>query len=118
MRILADENLDSSIIRWLGISGHDIVSIAHSNPGATDLEVVTRAYLEERVIITHDTDFGEIAIRHGLKFPGLILLRLEAQSPEDVLAKFIHYWPQLNEMAVGRICVVMNQRLRFRDMRS
>lgn len=58
MRIFADENIARAIIDWLRSSGHDVVSAAEGNPGASDTYWLEMAEREQRIVLTSDKDFG------------------------------------------------------------
>lgn len=53
---VADENIDSAIVRRLRDDDHDVVWIAESEPGITDDRVLAIAEEQTRVLITGDTD--------------------------------------------------------------
>jgi predicted nuclease of predicted toxin-antitoxin system len=73
---VADENIDSVIVRRLRDDGHDVVWIAESEPGIMDDRVLAIAEEQSRVLITSDTDFGELVFRQGRANAGVLLLRL------------------------------------------
>jgi predicted nuclease of predicted toxin-antitoxin system len=61
MRFLANENFPGAAVTALVASGHDIVWVRTANPGATDRQVLNWAAREERILLTFDKDFGELA---------------------------------------------------------
>ena len=77
MRILANENVSSTVIHALRAYGHDVVAVKEWLPGIDDEAVLRRAQAERRVVLTHDKDFGELAYRRRLPATcGIVLLRL------------------------------------------
>jgi len=82
MRFLADENLPGPVVRALRELGHDVVWVKEDLGGAADDAVLARAQAEERVTVTCDPDFGELAFHAGLPAAcGVVLLRLEWSQP-------------------------------------
>ncbi|MFZ6052563.1 DUF5615 family PIN-like protein [Halocola ammonii] len=68
----------------LSTEGFDIKPIASLSPGMTDEEVMKLAIEEQRTIITHDSDYGELIFKHGLKpEAGVIYFRLFSFDPLD-----------------------------------
>lgn len=57
---LADECFTGAIYRALLAAGFDVVRVSDVMPGAEDARVLEYAYRENRVILTEDTDFGEL----------------------------------------------------------
>lgn len=83
MRILADENVSRLIVGLLRAAGYDVAAVGEGMRGATDLEVLIRAQTEERLLLTCDKDFRELAFRVGLSADSdVVLLRLPQSSPE------------------------------------
>jgi len=76
MRCLLDENVHQRLVAFLSGLGHD----ARCAPkGLTNGAVFAAARTEGRVLLTHDTDFGE---RPPLSsHPGIVLLRI---VPKDL----------------------------------
>jgi uncharacterized protein (DUF433 family) len=57
---------------------HDVAAIVEELPGMADDLVLDRAVREGRVLITKDTDFGELVYAHFHESGGVILLRFPA----------------------------------------
>jgi predicted nuclease of predicted toxin-antitoxin system len=73
--ILADENVHPEITAFLRKAGSDVDSIAEQGKfGLSDSEVLQQAAEGGRVVLTHDSDFGGLALM-GAKFVGIIYLR-------------------------------------------
>ena len=82
MRFLANENLPGPVVTALRERGHDVIWIKESMPGAEDTEVLDLAQAEQRVVVTSDTDFGELAFRSRLPAQcGVVLIRLDWTEP-------------------------------------
>lgn len=77
MRLLADENVPTALVESLRLLGHDVASIREATPSAPDPDVLAQANEQQRVLLTYDTDFGELIFRHHYPASeGVILLRL------------------------------------------
>jgi predicted nuclease of predicted toxin-antitoxin system len=59
LKILADENIESSIIKFLESKGFDV---KRGPKGLKNSELLSLAEKEERVLLTHDHDFLRIDI--------------------------------------------------------
>ncbi len=79
MKFLADENIGLAIVGFLRKQGHDVVSIIEVSPGISDASVLIKATEEHRMLVTSDTDFGELVYRIRQQHAGVILLRLDDQ---------------------------------------
>lgn len=55
-----------------------MLSVREDHIGIADDEILRLAEAENAVILTYDTDFGELVFRYSLKSRGVILLRLSA----------------------------------------
>jgi predicted nuclease of predicted toxin-antitoxin system len=90
MRILANENFPGDAVRALRASGHDVVWVREENPGNTDSEILAQAQREERLLITFDKDFGELAFRMRLPaLQGIILFRISAPTSVYVATRVV-----------------------------
>lgn len=116
MRFLADENFPGPAVAALKAAGHDVAWVRHSRAGATDAEVLEWAAREERILLTFDKDFSELAVRTALpRNCGIILLRTPMPPQGDTgrrLAETISArddWP-------GHFSVVEAGRVRMRPL--
>jgi predicted nuclease of predicted toxin-antitoxin system len=69
-----DENLGLAFYE-IKTLGYDVRSVIEIKRGMTDEEVIKIAKDEDRIIITSDKDFGQLAQRY--KPPGVVILRPE-----------------------------------------
>lgn len=116
MKLLADENVDESIVRWLRAQGVDVARVYDVCPGASDEEVMEAARHGGQVLLTSDRDFGELVFRHGLRPTGLVYLRLRAESPTELLAQFQRAWLAVAERVVGAFVVITPGPIRVRPL--
>jgi len=85
MRLLADENFPGLAVKALRDHGHDVAWVREDAPGSEDPIVLARAQVEDRILITFDKDFGELAFRWGLPASGgIILFRISVPSARHI----------------------------------
>jgi predicted nuclease of predicted toxin-antitoxin system len=85
MKLLADENFPSEAVGALREGGHDVLWVRAAFPGASDSRVLERATSEQRIVLTFDKDFGELAFRWALPATsGIILFRMRLASPAHI----------------------------------
>jgi predicted nuclease of predicted toxin-antitoxin system len=83
MRLLANENIGASIVRGLRTYGHDVLWAKESMRGADDPAILSRAMIENRLLLTFDKDFGDLAFIKRLPATcGIILFRLSPDTPD------------------------------------
>ena len=74
--LLADENIHPSVVAFLRKQGFDILSLAEQGRyGLPDSNVLRKAQAARRVVLTHDSDFGGLAVLNSQPFTGIIYLR-------------------------------------------
>jgi predicted nuclease of predicted toxin-antitoxin system len=61
MNLVADESVDSGIIRQLRKIGINVISISENSSGIKDNEVLKIADKNQCLLITEDKDLGELA---------------------------------------------------------
>lgn len=115
-RWLCDENIPRALVQALERLGYDVAWIGTIAPGSSDAAVLDRAKREQRVLLTFDKDFGELAARSNLHAAsGVVLLRLPAHphaANADAIAAAIAVrgdWP-------GHFSVIEPGRLRMRRL--
>lgn len=118
MIFLANENVPLEVVEALREAGYEVAWVRTDSPGAADEAVLARAVAEERILLTFDKDFDELAFRHGLPATcGIILLRITAASSREAAEKIIPVlagrtdWP-------GHFAVIDDRRIRMRALPS
>ncbi len=113
MRILANENFPGDAVTALRQRGHDVAWVRTDSPGISDVEVLERAQRENRIVVTFDKDFGELAFR--LKLPalsGIILFRISMRSSAYVARATVAALESRNDWA-DHFAVVEEHRIRL-----
>jgi predicted nuclease of predicted toxin-antitoxin system len=104
MRLMADENVPSSVVRQLRELGHDVLSVRESLRGEADRVILERAVDEHRILVTQDKDFGELVFLLGTSGEyGVVLFRLtgsDVKADNDRIVEVIDRARRL----VGTVC--------------
>ena len=83
LKYLADENIAPQVISFLRDKGFDIKSVIEERfTGRNDYFLIEYANDTDRVIITHDSDFGKIVFTRQITFTGMIYLRPGHFNPD------------------------------------
>ncbi|MBJ7898411.1 MAG: hypothetical protein GC158_00500 [Cyanobacteria bacterium RI_101] len=114
MRFLANENFPLDSVEALRQQEHDVVWIRTESPGISDPEVLSRAQADDRILLTFDKDFGELAFRMNLPATsGIILFRMTAPSSAVVAHKIVKAIASRDDWA-GHFSVVEDDKIRMR----
>jgi predicted nuclease of predicted toxin-antitoxin system len=109
---LANENVPGDAVAAARAAGFDVAWISEIDPGASDPDVLRRAETEQRVLVTLDKDFGQLAFHQGATATcGVILLRPKLRSP-DYLARFLVAVLSQPIDWIGNFCVAHDSRIR------
>lgn len=113
MRFLVDECTGSAVAAWLRSQGYEVFSVYDEARGADDATLIAKAFNENWILVTNDSDFGEKVYREGHSHHGVIFLRLENERAfvkiETLRRLLESYADQLAEQFV----VVTETRVRF-----
>ena len=113
MQFLANENFPGDAVAALRGRGHDVAWIRVDAPGIADPEVLARAQAEERILLTFDKDFGELAFRAKLPAAcGIVLFRISTSSPEHVARVTLAALESRTDWA-GHFAVVEDDQIRL-----
>ncbi len=87
MRFLLDECVSARLTGLLVDAGHDCVHARDRELlGAPDEDVMAAAVAESRVLISMDTDFGELLATSNASLPSVVLFRRVARTAEEQAA--------------------------------
>lgn len=116
MRFLVNENVTGTVIHELRQRGHDVLSAKESLRSKPDAVLLARAQAEQRIVATHDKDFGELAFRSHLPAScGVILFRLSGSNPESDNQRILEALESRTDWA-GHFSVVTDDRIRMRPL--
>jgi len=115
IQILTDENI-SPIVKSFRDQGLDVLDIKEEGwYGKEDQEILDIAFREKRFILSHDSDFGTLAINEGKRFFGILYLRLNDLKPENVARVCTKLFGQDVDIFPGGIVVIEETRIRMRS---
>lgn len=84
--LLTDENIDAQVVTFLRLVGFKVCDVKEDGlVGSEDSALLRLALAENRVVLTHDSDFGTLAIAQEEPFIGIIYLRPGHIKPELTL---------------------------------
>jgi predicted nuclease of predicted toxin-antitoxin system len=119
VKFLIDNALPPSLADLLTAAGNDAVHVrSYQMQAAKDEEILARARLEERVIVSADSDFGMLLAAQDAEQPSFILFRepnllIAADYFEQLSAALPALAPALSN---GCVAVFRNRRLRVRKL--
>jgi predicted nuclease of predicted toxin-antitoxin system len=88
---LADENVHPEVVAWLRSTGSDVVTAVERRlNGRSDFEILDEALTDSRTVLTHDRDFGQLAILEGRPCGSIVFLRPGHLSAEYAITALTH----------------------------
>jgi predicted nuclease of predicted toxin-antitoxin system len=103
---LTDVNLHPDLVAALRRLGFDILDVKESGlAGSSDLAILRLAYSQERVVLTHDSDFGQLAVAALEPILGIVYLRPGHFDPSFTLATLETLFEEVEDLAPPFILV-------------
>jgi predicted nuclease of predicted toxin-antitoxin system len=97
-------------------NGHDVFWVKETMAGASDPVVLSLAQEEHRIILTADTDFGQLAFHSRLPAQsGVILIRLDWRDPDADDRAVVNALTSRDDWR-GNFAVVERDRVRIRPL--
>lgn len=119
MKFLLDENQSPAIVGLLAEAGHDAVHVRDLDmKGSPDVAVLAAASAADRVVISADTDFGELLAFPNARGPSIVLLRRQQQRRAHEIAALIlaNLDGVADDLRAGAIVVIDDDRVRIRSL--
>lgn len=119
MKFLVDENLSPRLADELGRAGHQAEHVRDLGlKSASDEAVLRRALLDERTVVSADTDFGFLLAVRGANRPSVILVRLRTpRSVGELAAVLLANLDALSaDLEAGATVVLEDDRIRIRSL--
>jgi predicted nuclease of predicted toxin-antitoxin system len=85
MKFLADMGISPKTVAFLQSLGHDALHLhALGLDRSSDSSILEKARDDQRVLLTHDLDFGELIAAGGTKLPSVVIFRLRNMHHDRV----------------------------------
>jgi predicted nuclease of predicted toxin-antitoxin system len=118
VRFLVDECLPTRMAALLRVAGHDCVHVYELGLGGQpDEQVMALADRESRILISADTDFGELLAVAPVLAPSVILLRRTDKGADSLATVVIANLGQIaDDLNAGALVVISDTRIRARRL--
>ncbi len=98
--LLTDENIEVEVVKWLRQAGFDVYDVCEQGlRGVSDQQLLQTAVTANRVVVTHDADFGTLAILQGEPVIGILYLRpghIDPQFTINTIQVVLNMDPELS----------------------
>ena len=119
MRFLVDNALSPFLVQGLKESGHDAVHVReYGLRDADDQTILDRAALENRILLSADTDFGTILSNRSDNKPSVVLFRRKfGRRPQIQITLLLQNLSSVQDaLEKGSIVVIEDNRIRVRSL--
>ena len=119
MRLLLDQNPSPLLAEQLVAAGHDAVHVRSLGmSAASDVTILDEAAAAARVVVSADTDFGELLARTNAGAPSVLLLRRQDHRRAAQVAELLLLNLPIvaDDLDAGAIVVLDDDRIRVRRL--
>ena len=118
MNFLIDNALSPLVADVLAAAGHDAIHVRERGMYAAPDDILFDwAAIEERVLVSVDTDFARLLSQRRTNKPSLILFRREWHVPKKQASAILANLPRLESaLEVGSVVIFDRDRLRIRAL--
>lgn len=110
LKFIADENIDRAVISHFKKEGYDITDVSEEKLESTaDIKIIERGINSNRIIITHDTDFGHIVFTEKIFFYGIIYLQPGHIKSQFTIDSLTHLFNSEVDLIAPFIIIVENK---------
>lgn len=114
--IIADENIDHSLITAIRSQGIEVLSVYETNRGIRDEVVIASSRSPPQIILTEDKDFGEWVFAHNVRDISVILLRysfVETAQMKEILCTLLT--EKIHDL-IGCFTIITIRKIRIRRL--
>ena len=112
MRFLVDRCAGRTLAEWLKSQGHDVLESRTLGPDPGDRELLEMASEQRRILITIDTDFGQLVYVDRVSHSGIIRLPDVPSESRIRLMKAV-LLEHSRELDSGAIITIRGERVRI-----
>jgi predicted nuclease of predicted toxin-antitoxin system len=117
MKFLIDRCAGRLLAEWLRQKGHDVVESSELGSDPGDRALLDLAVKEQRILVTLDTDFGELIFLQNLPHSGLVRLP-DVPSKERQLVMHDLLTRYKSDLEDGAIITVRGGRIRISKVQN
>jgi predicted nuclease of predicted toxin-antitoxin system len=116
LKFLADMGISPRVVEALRHNGFDAVHLLDEDlHHMSDGDILGKARREERILLTHDLDFGELLAASGGELPSVVIFRLKDMRAQNVSQHLFSIINQQSEPLIkGAVLSVTEQKVRIR----
>ncbi len=105
----------ATLLRQLG---HDAVHLSSSGlQRLPDSKIVQKTLSEQRILLTHDLDFGRIVALSQQRLPSVVTFRLADMRPARVNARLLEVLERISgDLTAGALVTVTESGFRIRQL--
>jgi len=112
MRFLIDRCAGRRLAEWLNSQGHDVLEARTLGPDPGDRELLEIASEQGRILITIDTDFGQIVYLDRVAHSGMIRLPdVPSEMRINLMKSVLSEYSQ--DLDAGAIITIKGKRIRI-----
>ena len=115
LRFLVDVNVGVATAMALRNGGHDVLFVGDLDWRMPDPELLSLAKRERRIMLTMDTDFGEMIYGSKLRHAGVLLLRIHGASRLEKVQVVKEIIERYGDHLPEHFCVYRQGKLRIRS---
>jgi predicted nuclease of predicted toxin-antitoxin system len=114
LKLLLDTCIAKSARDCLLVAGHDVLWAGEWSIDPGDEQILTMAYQQQRVIVTLDKDFGELAVLRKVPHAGIIrLVEMSTKDQGEITRLVVEKYAK--ELAESAIITAGKQKVRIRQ---
>jgi predicted nuclease of predicted toxin-antitoxin system len=114
LRFLVDVNAGLAVATALRDAGHDVLFAGDLDWRMPDAELLSVAHRDQPIVLTMDTDFGEMVYGSGLPHAGILLLRMPGANRLEKIQVVQEIIDRYGDQLPGHSCVYRQGKLRVR----
>ncbi|MEK7867585.1 MAG: DUF5615 family PIN-like protein [Planctomycetota bacterium] len=115
MKFLADESIEAPVIGALRSEGMELTAIDELAPGSEDPAVLKLAETENRILLTNDKDFADLAFLQRKATSGIVLVRMGRFRSAAKSRRLLEVIRDQGDRLVGAMTVVEAHAIRRRS---
>lgn len=118
MKFLANMGISPRVVDELRKKEHDAIHLVEEGLSRLpDGEILEKARLENRILLTHDLDFGELLAASGGELPSVVIFRLNDMRAPNVSKHLFSIINQQTEaLKIGAVLSVTEKKVRVRKL--